>query len=170
MSEPAVRAVDAPPQDRPKGATLADLISAYEAASGRASENVRFLAAAGIALVWVMAGKNVGNLTPDLLWDGVFLAGALFADFLHYVVQAWILRSRHRMAIRAGKKRGDEVGGLSKREDHVLTAMWWTKIIVLVVAYVLVGGSVVSRIVGATNAPAGTQAEASIQQASDVCR
>jgi hypothetical protein len=79
---------------------LDDAKSAYEALSGKASDIVRQLSLAGIALIWLF--RQGGDQTPivdqDLLRAALFIFLALTFDFLQYLVGTiiWFLYFRHK--------------------------------------------------------------------------
>jgi hypothetical protein len=72
--------------------TLDDARAAYEELSGKASDIMRQLGLAGIALIWlfrVETGKGPA-LDKRLLWAASLIFGAIIFDFLQYAVGATI--------------------------------------------------------------------------------
>jgi len=90
---------------------LSEVRDAYEALSGKASEIVRQLSLAGIAVIWVF--KSGTDPTPPidqhLLRAALFIALALSFDFLQYLVGTTIWFVYFRKKEREGKKLGDEL-------------------------------------------------------------
>ena len=138
-----------PPADAesPKGPTLKDLIDEHAEASGRASENARFLAGAGIAVVWLLSDEKVQGLANDLLVSVGLFATVLFFDFLHYFVKAEGLAWLQRKEERAGKKRPDVIR-VPRSLIRPFFWLYWAKIAVLVAAYFSLGVNVLGRLGG----------------------
>lgn len=67
---------------------LDDAKSAYETLSGKASDIVRQLSLAGIALIWVFrqGGDRAPIVDHDLLSAALFIFLALTFDFLQYLI------------------------------------------------------------------------------------
>jgi hypothetical protein len=65
---------------------LKECREAYYRASGKASEIVRQLGLAGIAVIWVFKNERAGSqsLAPTLLNAGILIVTALGFDLLHY--------------------------------------------------------------------------------------
>jgi hypothetical protein len=64
-----------------------DVRDAYYEFSGKASDNVRQLGFAALAVIWIFkpAATTGISLPERLLWSGVFAVTALAADFLQYL-------------------------------------------------------------------------------------
>jgi hypothetical protein len=79
--------------------TLDDARSAYEALSGKASDIMRQLGLAGIALIWLFRVDTPKGPTLDsgLLRGAVFVFSAVICDFLQYAIGAtiWFRYFRH---------------------------------------------------------------------------
>ena len=82
---------------------LADARGAYESLSGKASDIVRQISLAGVALVWVFrtsaaVGGPTISLDPRLLRAAVFIFLALMFDFLQYLCGTviWFLYFRYK--------------------------------------------------------------------------
>ncbi len=142
----AVSPIEAPASEPATGGpTLGDLADKYEARSARASENVRYLAGAGIAVVWVLSRQSVQALTPDLLRTLVLCVGALALDFSHYVVAAFMFGRLKRRHEGEGKVRQDFVR-VPRRTTLPSTILYGLKIVVLVLALVSLVANFVSRL------------------------
>jgi hypothetical protein len=75
---------------------LKDCREAYESSSGKASDLVRYLGFAGIALIWVfkMDRGGVPVLSSELYLPAALIAAGLTADLLQYVahgVTYWVV-------------------------------------------------------------------------------
>lgn len=125
------------------GDTLGDLYDNYKERSARVSENVRYLAGAGIAVVWMLSRQKMEGLTSDLLRTLVLCVGALIFDFAHYVVAAFMLRRLHRKYVKEGKKRQDFIQ-VPKSTNNPGIVLYWIKIVMLVLAF----GSLVFNFAG----------------------
>ena len=79
---------------------LADAKSAYETLSGKASDIVRQLSLAGIAIVWLfrVGSDKAPVIDQNLLRAALFIFLALFLDFLQYLVGTviWFLYFRYK--------------------------------------------------------------------------
>ena len=80
--------------------TLDDARGAYEALSGKASDIMRQLGLAGIALIWLFRVDSPKGPALDkrLLWAASFIFGAFIFDFLQYAFGAtiWFRYFRHK--------------------------------------------------------------------------
>jgi hypothetical protein len=115
---------------------LSDARSAYEALSGKASDIVRQLSLAGIALVWLFrAGSDRAPvIDQSLLQAALFIFLALFFDFLQYLVGTviWFLYFRHK-----------EKSGTSEQDEFLAPeqlawptwALFYLKSAMMIVAY-----------------------------------
>lgn len=131
--------------------TLSDADAQSSKYSERASENVRALAFAGLAFVWLIAQK-LSEIHGVLRWAAVLLLVALFADFIHYVIgwATWdffILR-RTEKALHA---RGEPISRETPAEydDSVLRWIDWAyyfKIVAVIAAYGTLLVAVLSRL------------------------
>jgi hypothetical protein len=166
MAVGAVSTVEAPPPADPAppkgGPTLGALVDKYEARSTRASENVRYLAGAGIAVVWMLSRQQLDGLTGDLLRTLAACVGALTADFLHYVVAAFMFGRLKRQYENAGKVRQDFIT-IPRTTNLPGSVLYWTKIILLVIAF----GSLVLNFVGRLRPPHVAESSAKSEA---VCR
>lgn len=124
---------------------LADAIKAQEEYSARASENVRFLALAGIGFVWLFSNQKVEGLAKDLLFAALALVIVLCVDFLQYLVGAQIWERFVSDQERAGHQREDTVA--APRTIHrPIYALYWCKVAVLAIGYILLAYAIVVRI------------------------
>jgi len=121
-----------------RGAKLEEYRNAYYELTGKASDNARQLAFAGIAVIWVFksnaAGPGIPLIPKELIWAGLCFCFALGADLLHYAYSgaAWGIWARKQ-----------ERKGLGQ-EDRVLAPKWinwitlvffWGKIIAVAAGY-----------------------------------
>jgi hypothetical protein len=115
---------------------LEDLRNAYESLSGRASEIIRQLSLAGIAIIWLFRSgtDTLPILDRELLRAALFIFLALFLDLLQYLsgTVIWFCYFRQK-----------EKGGTEEAEDF-LAPEWlnwpmWTlfglKAIAMMIAY-----------------------------------
>jgi len=67
--------------------TLATYQQRYYAATGMVSTQVRALALAGLALIWLfrLGEGETGTIRPELRWPTLLLVATLAADLLHYI-------------------------------------------------------------------------------------
>jgi hypothetical protein len=138
------------------GYTLGDLYDHYKERSARASENVRYLAGAGIAVVWMLSRQSIDGLTSDLLRTLVLCVGALISDFAHYVVAAFMLRRLHSKYVNERKKRQHFIT-VPKSTNRPGAVLYWIKIALLVLAFV----SLVINFVARRGAPQASRPVAS---------
>lgn len=137
--------------------TLGDADTEITTYSSRASENVRALAFAGLAFVWLIA-PSLSEIHGVLRWAAGLLVVALFADFAHYVIgwATWdffILRRTENALHARGERPTRETP--AEYDDSVLRWIDWAyyfKIIAVVAAYGMLLVAVVSRI-GAPSPP-----------------
>jgi hypothetical protein len=126
-------------------------------ASGKASDNARNLAFAGIAVVWLLSGGSE-HPTSATIEDGLVapllaFVATLFLDFMQYAVQAVIWRVFSRKKENELKARFDNDPAWAKEEFEVAPAMnapgevcFWLKLAVLALGYVLLGVQLVDRL------------------------
>lgn len=81
-----------------------DVRDAYYEVSGKASDNVRQLSFAALAVVWIFRPNTSDNVVLPLilLWAGSFAVGALFLDFLQYLYATVAWGWLHRLKETAG--------------------------------------------------------------------
>ncbi len=127
------------------GPTLGALADRYEARSARASENVRYLAGAGIAVVWMLSRQGIEGLTSDLLWTVGWCVGALLFDFLHYVVAAFKLGQLKKKYEDEGKVRENFIT-IPRSTTRPATILYWIKIVLLLLAFVSLATDVGRRL------------------------
>src|SRR6266545_5994107 len=172
MPGAAVSPVPAQPPDPPPpptgGPTLGALADKYEARSARASENVRYLAAAGIAIAWVLSGQSVPDLTRDLLCTIVLCVLALIFDFFHYVVAAFLLGRRKEKYEREKKVRQDFIT-VPKWMTKTISVFYWIKIVLVVLAFVPLVSNFVGRLRSAPASAPAASANAVARSAPLVC-
>ena len=130
-----------------KGLTLEDLVVAREDNSGRASENVRTLCFAGIALVWVLANESVQGLSKDLLLACLAIVLTLAIDFAQYLVASLRFRRRIEAEELRGTQRDEGVylpPGFNRPVDRIYRG----KVTMLIAAYGLLLWAVLARLAG----------------------
>lgn len=148
MPSGALSAAPMPPPERlppTGGPTLGALADKYEARSARASENVRYLAAAVIAIAWVLSGQSVPALTRDLLFAIVLSVLALVFDFSHYVVAAFLFGRLKKKYEHEKKVRQDFIT-VPKWITKTIAVFYWLKIVLLVAAFVPLVSNFVARL------------------------
>ena len=120
--------------------TLAEVRQGYYGFTGKASEGVRQLAFAGIAVIWVFkTGDGTDVKVPDpLLLPGLLLVAALFADLLQYVVAALLWGWFARRQERSGVLPDDEISADRAINWPALT-LYYLKIVLVLSAYAAIG-------------------------------
>jgi hypothetical protein len=110
----------------------------YREFSGKASDLVRQLSFAGLAIIWIFHVDHAGataKLPIALLWPGLTIVAALLLDFSQYAYcsAAWGFLARH-----LEKHNGPTHEFKLRREMNWPSIVcFWGKIIALVAAYVL---------------------------------
>ena len=119
-------------------ATLEEFRKYYYEFSGKASDRARHLAFAGVAIVWIFrTGQSTETTFPkDLLFPLILFATVLALDFFQYVAQAlsWGIFSRWHE--KTGAK-DEQTLTAPQWMNWVPLAMFWGKIIIVTVAYLL---------------------------------
>jgi hypothetical protein len=120
--------------------TLAEARESYYELTGKASDAVRQLAFAGIAVIWVFkTGDGAAVKVPDaLLLPGLLLVAALFADLLQYVIAALLWGRFARTRERRGVLPGDEVEA-DRAINWPALALYYLKIVLVLSAYAAIG-------------------------------
>ena len=126
---------------------LKDADQHYRDYSGLASAVARQLSFAGIAFVWLLAlGGKVPttklHIANDLLVIGFVLVLTLACDFLQYVAGAALWGGFRRLQEKRGVLEFEAPGWINR---PALT-LFWLKIAGLLIAYVLLGIALSSRI------------------------
>ena len=120
--------------------TLKEAAAAHGDYSRRASENVRFLALAGIGVVWLLCGGKLDGLhQKDLLIIAIALVVVLLLDFGQYVwgAERWDRFIRRVEAKRPRERRTpDSKIQIPPRLLTPIYVLYWAKIWAIVVAYV----------------------------------
>ena len=119
---------------------LQDAREAYESLSGKASEIVRQLSLAGVALIWVFKSGASGTSTPLLLDRGllkaaVFIFLALLFDFLQYLVGTTIWFRFYRYKEKKGTEASTEFLAPSKL-TWPTWGLFYVKSAMMVLAYI----------------------------------
>jgi hypothetical protein len=129
---------------------LADALKAYQDRSATASTVARQLAFAGIAIVWVFSGASPINgklsVPQDLLRVGFFLVIALACDFLQYVwgALAWGVFHRSKETNLHSSPQTDFLA--PAWINYPAIAFFWAKLVMVMLAYVLLGVALGSRL------------------------
>jgi hypothetical protein len=115
---------------------LEDARSAYEALSGKASDIVRQLSLAAVALVWVFkTGTGTSFVLEPRLRKGIaFVFAALFLDLLQYLVgtATWHIYFRHKERTQTGAE--DEFRAPSRINWPTWT-LFWMKAAAMLISY-----------------------------------
>ena len=112
---------------------LADCLERYEYFSGKASDILRQLGFAGIALIWVFRDESQYNIPAELVPAGILIVIGLALDLLHYVTGTAIWGIYHRWKERHGGK-GTEF--LAPRSINWPTlTLFWGKVFAMIGAY-----------------------------------
>jgi hypothetical protein len=119
---------------------LADARSAYDYFSGKASDIVRQLGFAGIAIIWVFKEEVGGEIQiPQLLlWAGLLIILTLAFDLVHYAAGTLVWGAFHRSKERAGVSEEVEFAAPAAINWPGLV-FFWSKILCIALAYVLLG-------------------------------
>jgi hypothetical protein len=88
---------------------LKDARAFYEFFSAKASDIIRQLGFAGIAIIWVFknsSSETSGLLPREFLWPGVLIVATLASDLLHYLsaTLAWGRYSRNKERADVGEE------------------------------------------------------------------
>lgn len=128
---------------------LADVREAYYTYTAKASDIARQLAFAGIAIVWVFSGGGGSTGAPvhvprDLTLIGLVLVIALASDFLQYVWAsgAWGILGR----LREQRQRATADLLAPLWINYPTDVFFWTKLILVTLAYVLLAVALSSRL------------------------
>jgi hypothetical protein len=129
--------------------SLSEVREKYEDESGKASDLVRQLAFAGIAVIWVFSGSSLvaGRLhvPSDLIWPGILLVSALTLDFLQYATGASIWGGYGRILEKHDVADDEEI-------DYPAWINWpallffWGKQLLLLIAYGLLLAALFNRL------------------------
>lgn len=109
-----------------------DLKEAYEYPSKQTSEILRYLALAGVAIIWMFKEEVDGKRTiPDeLFWPLLLIICGLLVDFFHY---AFLAHTHHRCFVTAD--RSAEKIDVPPWYAMVGWVMWYIKIAIVLVGY-----------------------------------
>ncbi|HEX8243120.1 MAG TPA: hypothetical protein VF541_06485 [Longimicrobium sp.] len=120
--------------------TLAQARESYYELSGRASDAVRQLAFAGIAVIWVFKSERNGvvSVPGELLLPGLLIVAGLFLDLLQYVVAAFLWSRFTRREERRGAKPDDPVAA-HPAINWPAIGCYYGKIFLVMAAYVCLG-------------------------------
>jgi hypothetical protein len=119
----------------------------YDSNTGKASDQARLLAVAGIGAVWLFTKTDKGDLaavkgTPKgFVLAGILFAFAIVADVLQYSIGSEILRQW----IRKREKAGEEPDHSIEAPDYVALVprtLYWAKIVLVLLGYTCFGVTV----------------------------
>ena len=134
-----------------------DALERWYLASGKASDNARSLAFAGIAVVWVVSGGDQSptrvRIEDDLIVPLLAFVATLFLDFLQYALQSlvWRIFSRRTETRLKRKHDGDAAWRDDEFDGRVALnlpgeACFWGKLLALGVGYVFLGAELMNRL------------------------
>ena len=126
---------------------LAYLRERYSYYSGKASDIVRQLAFAGIALLWLFKTEvdKQWKIPVELLPAATLVVLTLLLDFLQYVVGSMVWAGYNASKERAGTT--EDADFLAPRPINWLTNFFfWTKIVTTIIAYCLILRFLANRI------------------------
>jgi hypothetical protein len=127
--------------------TLEEANDQVDKYSGLASERVRWLAAAGLAFVWLLAGGQLASLRREFLVVALLLVLTLLADFAQYV-SGWL---RWDFFVRRVER--EQESPPKDMEVFVPETMlawiyvpFYLKLILISLAYIVLGGVIAYRL------------------------
>lgn len=135
--------------------------SRYATFSGKASDNARKLAFAGLAIVWVLSGGGVGNastvqIEDELVFVSLCLVLALVFDFVQYGYLSWAWRHFAHAKEKALKADAEENGkGEAWRDVEfdapdeipvVAEVFYWCKQVAVAAGYVVLLAHMIDRL------------------------
>ena len=127
---------------------LEDARDAYEGNSSTASQIVRQLALAGVALIWIFrvgggeAPQSAASapvrvaLDTELKHGVLFIIVALFLDLLQYIVGTFVWFAVFAFQESKGLREGSNFGA-SPKLNWPTWALFWMKIAALMIAYLM---------------------------------
>lgn len=120
--------------------TLTDCKQAYEELSAIASQQCRYLALAGIAIVWIYRTGSNGDFVvrEELHWPTILFCSSLAADLLQYIVGtcAWFIYFRYReRLVERGKAQRDEAFLAPVWMPSLTWLLWFTKLALVGIGY-----------------------------------
>lgn len=129
---------------------LDELKERYYKISEKASDIARQLAFAGIALIWTFKTESANGsyiLDLELLWSGAFIVGALGCDLLQYVsgtlIYGWFRDYKARMGVKPKVSLS-----WPRYFNWPAIGFFWTKIVLVVAAYIMLLGFIGNRLAG----------------------
>lgn len=127
---------------------LLEMREAYEYASGKLSDITRQLAMAGFAIIWIFNGSvNDFVLPAELILPCILLCAALLTDVFQYISSTAIwhyvyVKNRKLLKNNLDNAEKDDCDLDGKEPKYVNKPIWfffWTKITLLIIAYMLIG-------------------------------
>jgi len=127
--------------------TLGSANSEAEKYSGLASDRVRWLAAAGLAFVWVLAGGQLSGLRRELLVVALLLVVTLLADFAQYLI-GWLRWDLFVRRVEREQPGAAEDTQVTVSESLISPIYWayYVKLVFIVIAYLVLGAVIAFRI------------------------
>jgi hypothetical protein len=111
----------------------------YDYYSKKASENVRQLGFAALALIWLFKVEVNGRwqLPRELLTPGAWIVGALVLDFIHYVLGTFLWAAFYWIKERTNTKESANFDA-PRWLNWPTLVLFWAKIIATCIAYCLI--------------------------------
>jgi hypothetical protein len=127
--------------------TLTEANDQLEKYSGQASERARWLAAAGLAFVWLLAGGQLVSLRRELLAVALLLVLTLLADFAQYVA-GW---ARWESLVRRTESECESPSKETPVSVQPTSLVWiyvpfYAKLILITLAYLTLGIVIAARL------------------------
>jgi hypothetical protein len=128
---------------------LSDVRSASDTFSGKASEIVRSLALAGIAVIWVFKtdGQDGTINLPSKLWWGAFaIISAVGFDLLHYITGSLTWSIFHWYKEKRQKTKETTEFDAPNQINLGTVVCFWAKIVAIAIGYGLILCYLIQRI------------------------
>lgn len=111
----------------------------------RASNISRSLVLSGIAIIWVIveSDDSIKLSEPLLFWAVLLLGLAIFLDFLHYLIAGIIWTTFYNVKHKEGVRADEDITPKGPLRRRTVYFFYYTKFIVMFVAYLLVFISVI---------------------------
>jgi hypothetical protein len=125
---------DRPEAKAPAGVKLSSIDADYKWYSAQASSAVRYLAAAGAGLVWILAGGKADGVRLEHIIAFVAFAFVMVADLLQYLVAARVWGAFLDEQVAEGKGPEDTVA-LDRAQSSWISRLYWAKHVLLFLAW-----------------------------------
>ena len=113
--------------------------------SGKVSDIVRQMALAGIAIIWVFRDPTQMRVPRELITPAILIVAGITLDLFHYVAGTLVWGIYARRQEKTGRK-DDENVSPSARINYPSLLFFWTKIPVVLAAYILILKFLVHRL------------------------